>query len=184
MENIFRCSICKKEYSGYDAEKDCLNDEINCLNLKDKLDEIVKESIKILEEKYKVKILEEKHNVQASSSNHGQDYEIYEYFNGVAEYKGNIFKFYTSSDSVGDGRCEPTLNSTETLVNNFIYKYLREKEIESNEIIGVVEFYEDSNIDDDSGYYYYDKGYKIGNQNVENLMYDLQGKKVRIEVIE
>ena len=184
MENIFRCSICKKEYSGYDAEKDCLNDEINCLNLKDKLDDIVKESIKILEEKYEVKIIEEKHNVQADSSNHGNDYGIYKYFNGEAEYKGNIFKFYINNDSVGDGRYESTLDSIETLIYNFIYKYLREKEIESNEIIGVVKFYEENNIDEDSGCYYYDKGYVIGNQNVESLMYDLQGKKVRIEVIE
>ena len=184
MENIFRCSICKKEYSGYDAEKDCLNDEINCLNLKVKLDDIVKESIKILEEKYEVKIIEEKHNVQADSSNHGNDYGIYKYFNGEAEYKGNIFKFYINNDSVGDGRYESTLDSIETLIYNFKYKYLREKEIKSNEIIGVVEFYESDEIDESNGYHYYNTGYKIGNQNVENLMYDLRGKKIRIEVIE
>jgi len=184
MENIFRCSICKKEYSGYDAEKDCLNDEINCLNLKVKLDEIVKESIKILEEKFEVKIIEEKHDVLASSSNHGQDYEVYKYFNGIAEYKGDIYKFYTSNDSVGDGRCESTLNSVESLVNNFIYKYLREKEIKSKEIVGVVEYHEDNGINEEDGLHYYDRGYTIGNQNVENLMYDLQGKKIKIEIIE
>lgn len=184
MENIFRCSVCKKEYTGYDAERKCLNDEINCLNLKEKLDKIVIEAIKILEEKYEVKIIEEKHNVQADSSNHGQDYEIFIYFNGEAEYKGELFKFYISSDSVGDGRFEETLDSVEGLVNNFIFKYLREKEIESNEIVGIVKFYEDDNVDENSGWHYYNRGYMIGNQDVEDLMYDLCGKKIKIEVIE
>jgi len=184
MENIFKCSICKKEYIGYDAEKDCLNDEINCLNLKEQLDEIVIEAIKILEEKYQVKIIEEKHNVQADSSNHGQDYEIYKYFNGRCEYKENNFDFYISNDSVGDGRYECTLDSIEGLVNNFIYKYLREKEIQSKEIVGVVKFYENDSVDEENGYHDYNKGYKIGEQDMEDLMYNLCGKKIRIEVIE
>jgi len=70
------------------------------------------------------------------------------------------------------------------LVNNFIYKYLREKEIKSKEIVGVVEYYEDNGINEEDGLHYYDRGYTIGNQNVENLMYDLQGKKIKIEIIE
>jgi len=184
MENIFRCSVCKKEYTGYDAERKCLNDEINCFNLKEQLDEIVTEAIKILEEKYQVKIIEEKHNVQADSSNHGQDYMIYKYFNGEAEYKGELFKFYISNDSVGDGRYEETLDSIESLINKFIYKYLREKEIQSNEIIGIVKYYEDDNVDEDSDWHYYSRGYKIGEQDVEDLMYNLCSKKIRIEVIE
>jgi hypothetical protein len=97
MENIFRCSVCKKEFSGFNAEKDCLNDEIKCLNLNGELDKIVEKSIHTLETNHNVKILEEKYNVSAQSSNFGCDYEIYKYFNGKAIYKDKEFDFYINN---------------------------------------------------------------------------------------
>jgi len=70
LENIFRCEICKKEFNGYDAEKDCLNDEIECRNLKPEFNNIIHEAIKTLKINYDVEFLEEKHNVMADSDNH------------------------------------------------------------------------------------------------------------------
>lgn len=183
MENIFRCSVCKKEHIGYEAEKNCLNDEIDCLNLKPKLDIIIKETIKILKDNYNVDIIEERHDVKASSSNYGMDYEIYKFFNGKAKYKDKIFDFYITSDNVGDGRYEYTLDSIENIINSFMFKYLREKQIESDEIIGEIKFYENEDAEDDDKHNYY-KGWLIGNHNVEELMYNLEGKKIKIEILE
>ena len=181
MEEIYRCSICKKEYSGYEAEKNCLNDEIGCKNLKQQFDNIVKEAIRILVTDYDVEFLEEKHNVMADSDNHGMDYSIYMYFNGEAKYKDNTFKFYISNGQINEG-C--ALESSTGIVNSFVYKYLREKEIESNEIVGIVERYESNDIDEDDGYHYYRNGYTVGNQDINELMYGLEGKKIKIEVLE
>jgi len=181
MENIFRCSICKKEFSGYDAEKDCLNDEIECRNLKPEFHNTVQEAINILTKDYGVEFLEEKHNVMADSDNHGMDYSTYMYFNGEAKYKDNIFKFYISNGQMNEGYA---LESSSGIVNSFVYKYLREKEIESNEIIGIVERYESNSINEEDGYHYYRSGHTVGNQDINELMYDLEGKKIKIEVLE
>ena len=181
MEEIYRCSICKKEYSGYEAEKNCLNDEIGCKNLKQQFDNIVKEAIRILVTDYDVEFLEEKHNVMADSDNHGMDYSTYMYFNGEAKYKDNIFKFYISNGQMNEGYA---LESSSGIVNSFVYKYLREKEIESNEIIGIVERYESNSINEEDGYHYYRSGHTVGNQDINELMYDLEGKKIKIEVLE
>lgn len=182
MENIFRCSICNKEYNGYEAEKNCLNDEINCLNLKPKLDLIIKDTIDILKKEYEVNIIEEQHDVRADSADFGMSYEIYKFFNGKAEYKNKKFDFYITSDSVGDGRYECTLDSSENIINSFLFKYLRDKEVETDEIIGEVKLFENNNTEDENSHDYY-RGWVIGNHNVEDLMYNLEGRKIKIEII-
>jgi len=178
MENIFRCSICKKEFR---TEKDCLNDEINCLGLKAELNKMVESAKNILTEKYNVKFIEAKYNVSADSDNHGMDYYTYYFFNGKAEYKNKEFDFYLCNEQCSG--TEYAFNSTDALVNNFVYRYLREKEIESNEIIGEVKLHEGHSIEEDSTNHYYQRYWSVGNQNIDELMYDLEGKNIKIIIL-